>query len=146
MTDQQLAEKVVRKMYENDAFSQWLGIDVVDIQPGKAVLKMKVRKDMINGFGVCHGGVTFSLADSALAFASNSHGRLSLALEANISYPAKVFEGDLLTASAEELTIRKRIATYNITVAKDDDSVVGLFRGTVYRIDDTHLPEKTQEE
>ena len=92
MPDQELAQKVVDKLMKQDAFSQWLGIKVIKIQPGKAVLQMKVRNDMLNGFDVCHGGVTFSLADSAFAFASNSHGRLSLAIEANISYSAKVYE------------------------------------------------------
>ena len=133
-------------MFNRDAYSQWLGIKLLEIQPGRAVLQMKVRKDMINGFDVCHGGVTFSLADSALAFASNSHGRLSLALDANISYPAKVMVGDLLTASAEEQSRTRHTAIYNITVTKGDDTTVGLFRGTVYRTDKAFFPEDMPEE
>jgi acyl-CoA thioesterase len=146
MTKLELARQVVNKMFDNDAFSRWLGIGIVEIRPGRAVLQMKVREDMLNGFDVCHGGITFSLADSALAFASNSHGRLSLALEANMSYPAKVFVGDLLTATAREQSRNKRIAIYDITVAKEDDTVVGLFRGTVYRTDKTVFQNQTREE
>lgn len=143
MPDQELAQNVVDKMMHQDAFSQWLGIKVIDIQPGKAVLQMKVRNDMLNGFNVCHGGITFSLADSAFAFASNSHGRLSLAMEANISYPAKIYEGDILTASAEELTRNDKTATYNIIILNDKKTIVGLFRGTVYRTNQHHFPNQT---
>ena len=141
MPDQELAQKVVDKLMKQDAFSQWLGIKVIKIQPGKAVLQMKVRNDMLNGFDVCHGGVTFSLADSAFAFASNSHGRLSLAIEANISYSAKVYEGDILTASAEELTRNDKTAAYNIIIHNEQNEIVGLFRGTVYRTKKEYFPK-----
>ncbi len=141
MPDQELAQKVVDKLMKQDAFSQWLGIKVLDIQAGKAVLQMKVRNDMLNGFDVCHGGVTFSLADSAFAFASNSHGRLSLAIEANISYSAKVYEGDILTASAEELTRNDKTASYNIIIHNEKNEIVGLFRGTVYRTKKEYFPK-----
>ncbi len=144
MTDQELAQSVVNKLMKQDAFSQWLGIKVLDIKPGKAILQMKVRSDMLNGFAVCHGGVTFSLADSAFAFASNSHGRLSLAIEANISYPAKVYEGDILTASAEELTRNDKTATYNIVIHNKKNEIVGLFRGTVYRTKKEYFPKTVE--
>lgn len=128
-----LAEKVVNKMYDNDWFSQWLGIQRIQIDRGACRLSMKVRKEMLNGFGTLHGGITFSLADSALAFAANAHGKLSVALEASISYPLKAVEGDELTAVAEEQSISNRTAVYYITVTNQRNEKVGLFRGTVYR-------------
>lgn len=144
MTDdkQKLAEEVVQKMYDNDAFSQWLGIDVVEIKPGYAKLRMKVRDEMTNGFKVAHGGIAFSLADSALAFASNTYGRVSLALENNISFLKRVAEGDMLEAVAEELQSGNRIGVYNITVTNQTGTTVAVFRGTVYRTTEDHFPEE----
>jgi acyl-CoA thioesterase len=136
-----LAEKVVNKMYDNDWFSQWLGIQRIQIEKGACRLSMKVRKEMLNGFGTLHGGITFSLADSALAFAANAHGRLSVALEASISYPLKAIEGDELTAVAEEQSISNRTAVYYITVTNQRNEKVGLFRGTVYRTEKNWFPE-----
>src|SRR3982750_2317400 len=98
MQQDDLAQKVVSKMYDSDWFSQWLGIERVKVEPGSCVLKMKVRKEMLNGFGIAHGGITYSLADSALAFASNSHGRMSVSVETSISHTEAVKEGDELTA------------------------------------------------
>ena len=100
--EQALAERVVTHMMDRDAFSQWLGIDVVEIRPNAATVRMTVREEMVNGFGVCHGGITFSLADSALAFASNTHGRLTMSIENSITYPKSVSPGDVLTARAEQ--------------------------------------------
>src|ERR1043165_9379700 len=102
------AEKIVAGMLEQDAFSRWLGIEVVEVKPGKAVLRMTVREDMLNGHGVCHGGVTFSLADTALALAVNAHGRRAASIEVSITYPAPAHEGDLLIATAEEQALRNR--------------------------------------
>jgi acyl-CoA thioesterase len=144
-TRQELAEQVVARMMQDDAFSQWLGIEIVTVSPGSVVLSMTVRGEMLNGFRVCHGGIPFAFADTALAFASNSHGRLSLVLDANITYPAKISEGDVLTATADELNLGGRAATYNITVTKQDGTAVGLFRGTVYRTKQTVLPEKGEQ-
>lgn len=126
-------------MMADDAFSQWLGIEVVDIKPGYAKLEMQVRQEMVNGFNVTHGGIAFSLADSALAFASNSYGRVALALENNISFMKKVMPGEKLTAETEELSIGRRIAVYNISVINQDDEKVALFRGTVYRTKEEHF-------
>lgn len=128
-------------MMADDAFSQWLGIEVIDIKPGFAQLQMKVRPEMVNGFNVSHGGIAFSLADSALAFASNSYGRVALALENNISFTRKVMAGDLLTATTEELSIGNRIAVYNVTVHNQKNEKITFFRGTVYRTKEKHFPE-----
>lgn len=125
--------KIVTKMMETDAFSQWLGIEVIESKEGYCQLKMKVRPEMCNGFGIIHGGVTFSLADSALAFASNVYGRLSVALECSISYPNPVNVGDTLFAEATEVNLSNKIGIYNIPVTNQNGVLVGAFKGTVYR-------------
>jgi len=131
--EQQLAERIVSAMMAKDAFSRWLGIEVVDIRPRNATVRMTVRDEMVNGFGVCHGGIAFSLADSALAFASNTHGRMTVAVENTIAYPKAISPGDVLTASAEEESATNRLGFYRVTVRRADDEVVALFRGTVYK-------------
>ncbi|MBP6335220.1 MAG: hotdog fold thioesterase [Bacteroidia bacterium] len=133
MTGKPLAERVVDKMFDHDAFSQWLQIERVLIEAGKCVLKMKVRKEMLNGFGIAHGGITYSLADSALAFASNSHGRKSVSVETSISHTHALREGEEITATAEEVSLTDKIAVYNITIKNNQGKTVALFKGTVYR-------------
>ena len=130
--EQRLAERVVEGMLAQDTFTRWLGAEVTHIAPGAAVLRMRVRGDMLNGFGVCHGGVTFSLADSALAFAANTHGRVTMSIENAIGYPAPVREGALLTATAERETANGPLAFYRVDVTSDAGELVGRFRGTVY--------------
>jgi acyl-CoA thioesterase len=130
---QALAERVVARMVEHDAFSRWLGVEILDVRPGGATLRMRVRDEMLNGFGVCHGGVTFSLADSAFAFASNSHGRVSLSIENSMTYPAAVRAGDVLVARAEEESGSARLGFFRVVVTNQRDETVALFRGTVYK-------------
>lgn len=120
-------------MLQNDSFSQWLGIEVIESEAGYCKLRMKIREEMTNGFGVCHGGITYSLADSALAFASSSRGNISLALENNINYIKKVEVGDLLTAETEELQNGKTIGVYKVRISNQNDEPVAVFRGTTYR-------------
>ncbi|MBZ0178074.1 MAG: hydroxyphenylacetyl-CoA thioesterase PaaI [Melioribacteraceae bacterium] len=133
MTEQEKAEKVIRHMVEKDEFSRWLGIEIVEIKPGYSKIKMKVRKEMLNGFGIAHGGITFSLADSALAFASNNYGRIAVALETGLAFPSPVYENDELTAVAEEQSKGNSVGIYNVTVTNQKNVKVGIFRGTVYR-------------
>lgn len=143
--EQRLAERVVAAMLEKDAYSAWLGVEVVELRPRACVVRMTVRAEMLNGFGVCHGGVTFSLADSALAFACNTHGRVTVSIENSMTYPAPIREGDVLTASAEEESASNRLAFYRVPVTKQDGSVVALFRGTVYKTAREFFPaESTQ--
>jgi acyl-CoA thioesterase len=142
MNAEELAEKVVDQMFGNDLFSQWLGIERVVVAQGKSVLRMTVRKEMVNGFGIVHGGIAFSLADSALAFASNSYGRLSVALECSISYPVAVNVGDILTASAEEISLTNKTGVYLITVTNQKNQRVAFFKGTVFRTSKEYFPEK----
>ncbi len=133
MNDQEKAEKVVRLMLEKDEFSRWLGIEIVEIKPGYSKIKLKVRKEMLNGFGITHGGITFSLADSALAFASNNYGRVAVALETSLAFPKPVYEHDEITAIAEEQSKGNSVGIYNVTVTNQENIKVGIFRGTVYR-------------
>ena len=128
-----MATRVVDKMYFNDPFSQWLGIERMEDAPGKSVLRMRVRPEMLNGFGVAHGGITYCLADSALAFASNSHGIQSLSIETSISHVAVVREGDVLTTAVEECHLGKTTGVYHIVVSNQDGRTVALFKGTVFR-------------
>jgi acyl-CoA thioesterase len=135
MTDDKnsLAVKVIDAMYNNDPFSQWLGIERLEEGPGRSMLRMTVRREMLNGFGIAHGGITFSLADSALAFASNSHGRKAVSVETSISHTEPVREGDVLTALATEENLSNKIGNYRIVVKNQHDRVVALFTGIVYR-------------
>lgn len=132
-----LARETVERMLVRDAFSQWLGIELVEVQAGRAVLRMTVRPEMVNGFGTGHGGIVFAFADSALAFCTNSDGTISVALDCTISYPASVRPGDVLTATGVRQTTTNKIGFAEVTVRNQDDVVVGHFRGTVYR---THKP------
>lgn len=142
---QRLAERVVAEMLEHDAFSRWLGLEVTSVAPDAATVRMTVRPEMVNGFGACHGGIAFSLADSALAFASNTHGRVTVSVENSIRYPAPIAPGDVLTATAVQETAGRRLAFFNVTVTRDTGDVVGLFRGTVYRTSREIFPDDTTE-
>jgi len=144
--EKKLANRIVDEMYENDWFSQWLGIERVLIEAGHCILKMKIRKEMLNGFGSTHGGITFSFADSALAFASNAHGRLSVALDCNISFPVAVKEGDVLTCEAKQLSLTNKIGTYLIEVKNQKSESVAFFKGTVYRTSKNWFPGDTNNE
>ena len=132
------AAAVVRHMLAHDVFSQWLGVEILDVKPALVTLRMAVRQDMTNGFGVCHGGVTFAFADSALAFASNTGGKVTVSIENSMTYPAAVRVGDLLLADAEQEASSQRLAYYRVRVTRGDGAVVALFRGTVFRTDREH--------
>ena len=132
------ATAIVRHMLEHDAFSQWLGVEIVELKPARVTLRMAVRQDMTNGFGVCHGGVTFAFADSALAFVSNTGGKLTVSIENSMTYPAAVRVGDVLLAEAEKEAGSRRLGYYRVRVTRSDGAVVALFRGTVYRTDQEH--------
>ena len=133
MENKSLAKRVVDRMYDQDWFSQWLGIERVTVEEGHCVLKMKIRKDMLNGFAIAHGGITYSLADSALAFASNSHGRKAVSVETSISHTFSLKEGDEITAEAQEISLSNKIGIYSITITNQENKIVALFKGTVYR-------------
>ena len=127
------AEEIVSKMINGDAFSQWLGIEVMTVSEGFCKLEMTVRDEMTNGFKIAHGGISYSLADSALAFAANSDGVQSLSIETTISHTKKVMSGDRLTAETKEISKNEKNAVYNINIRNQDDITVAHFKGTVYR-------------
>ena len=136
--EQALAERVVKGMIAKDEFSRWLGIETVEIAPGRSVVRMRVRREMVNGFGVSHGGIVYSLADSALAFAANTNGNVTVAIENSISYPQPVAIDDVLTATADEDSFTNRLGFYRVTVRNQNDVLVAIFRGTVYRTQRPH--------
>lgn len=128
------SEEITKTMMAKDYFSQWLGIEVLEVKEGACKLKMKVRKDMLNGFGIAHGGITYSFADSALAFASNSHGRKAVSIETSISHTESLHENDVIIADAFEEKCSNKIGIYTIKVTRVSDNVmIALFKGTVYR-------------
>ncbi|MBL7701418.1 MAG: hydroxyphenylacetyl-CoA thioesterase PaaI [Ferruginibacter sp.] len=127
------SQQVVTHMMENDLFSQWLGIEVLGVRDGYSKIKMTVRAEMINGFGIVHGGIAFSLSDSAFAFACNNRNNLSVALDTSINFTKPVHVGDVLIAEAKELHNGKSTGLYHITVTNQRDHIVALFKGTCFR-------------
>ena len=119
-------------MLDNDEFSKWLGIELKDIRDGYCKLKMSIRNDMTNGFGIAHGGITYSLADSALAFASNSYGKMAVSIETSISHMVKLKHGDTIIAEAIEINRNEKIAIYEVNIKNLDNILVAKFKGTVY--------------
>lgn len=135
---QRLAERVVDAMMARDAFSRWLGIEVLEVAPQRSTCRLTVREEMVNGFGVTHGGIAFSLADSAFAFACNSHGKVTVSIENSITYPAPIGVGDVLTAIAKEDAASGRLSYYSAEVRNQRSEVVGLFRGTAFKTERNH--------
>ncbi len=129
----QLAQQVIIHMLENDLFSQWLGIEIVDIKEGYSKTKMTVRKEMINGLGIVHGGIAFSLADSTFAFACNNRNNLSVALDTSINFLKPVHVGHVLIAETKEIHNGKSTGLYQITITNQNDHIVALFKGTCFR-------------
>ena len=127
------ATAVVDAMMKTDLFSQWLGITVLDVQTGYSKLQMTVRSEMVNGFGIVHGGIPFSFADSAFAFACNNRNNLSVALDVTISFTKAVHVGDVLTAEAKEMHNGRSTGVYLITVTNQKGEQVALFKGTCFR-------------
>jgi acyl-CoA thioesterase len=153
----EVARRCAKQMWADDVASQGLGMEIVEVAPGRAVLQMKVRTDMANGHGIAHGGLIFTLADSAFAFACNSHNRRTVAQGADIAFVAPVHAGDVLVADAEERWREGRNGIYDVTVRRGD-RVVAEFRGRSREVGGTLLgddgavddpeddPEKVPEE
>ena len=127
--------EIIDKMMAEDKMSQWLGIEVLNYHPGKVSVRMTVREEMVNGFHVTHGGITYSLADSALAFSANSHGIRSMSIETSISHLKSVRTGDVLTVNTQELTLTRKTGVYIMDVMNQNQELVAHFKGTVYRSD-----------
>jgi acyl-CoA thioesterase len=131
-------KEIANKMFENDPFSKWLGITINSVEAGSCSLSMTIRKEMLNGFGIAHGGITFSLADSALAFASNSNGKQSVSINTSINHIEKLIEGDIITAIAEQEVLKNKFGFYTVEIKKENQ-VVALFKGTVFRSENDWL-------
>lgn len=131
--EDKLAQKVVEKMTNHDEFSQWMGVEVLVIKEGYSLIRMTIRKEMLNGFGIVHGGIPFSLADSAFAFACNNRNNLSVALDVTITFTKAVNIGDVLTAEAKEVHNGRSTGVYLITVSNQKEESVALFKGTCFR-------------
>ena len=135
MQNDEKAKQVVSHMMEHDLFSQWLGIEIMEIKEGYSKIKMTVRKEMVNGFGIVHGGIAFSLADSAFAFACNNRNVLSVALDTSVNFIKPVHVDDILIAEARELHNGKSTGLYHINIINQKDHLVAQFKGLCYRTD-----------
>ena len=136
----QLAREVVSHMMENDRFSQWLGIEVLEVREGYSRIRMTIRPEMVNGFGITHGGIAFSLADSAFAFACNNRNQLSVALDTSINFIKPVHTADILVAEARELHNGKSTGLYHINIYNQQEHLVAQFKGLCYRTDKKLVP------
>lgn len=135
------AEAVKALMLKQDAFSALLGLQVDEVGPGYCRLHLVVRPDMLNGFGALHGGVTFAAADSAFAFACNSHGRQSVGLTVTIDYLEAGRMGDVLTVEASEVSLKHKVGVYQVRVTNQHGTALALFKGTAYRTSHEILPK-----
>ncbi|MEM6964907.1 MAG: hotdog fold thioesterase [Bacteroidota bacterium] len=128
-----LAKAVFQKMMSKDYCSQWLGIEPILIEEGHCKIKMRVRKEMLNGHGMLHGGIAFTFADSAFAFASNSYGRMAVSINGTMHYSKSAKEGDILYAEAKPLNVTYKTADFDVNVTNEEGEIYYFFRGTVYR-------------
>ncbi len=128
-----LAQSVVDHMMQYDYFSQWMGITVLAVKEGYSKIQMTLRKEMMNGFGIAHGGISFALADSAFAFACNSDGKVTVALDVSISFPRPGKEGDILIAEARQVNKTNRTGLYMIDVTNQNNELIAVFKGTCYK-------------
>lgn len=129
-----LAQAAVQALYSTDRASQGLGLEIIDVAPGRVRVEMTVRPDMVNGHGMCHGGIIFALADSAFAFACNSHGEPMVAAGANIDFVAPTQSGERVTATASEVSRTARNGIYDVCVTKSSGETVAHFRGRCSRL------------
>ena len=124
--------KIPYKMLSQDAYSQWLGIEILECEMGRCKLGMTVRKEMTNSMGKAHGGITYSLADTAFGFAANTHGKFAVSIETSINHIEAVNEGDYLVAESVIEKVNNKLG-FNIIEVKRGDEMVALFKGVVYR-------------
>jgi len=138
---QKVAEAAAAAMWAEDRASQALGMKIVTVGPGTATLEMPVRRDMCNGVGTCHGGMIFALADSAFAFACNSHNKVTVANNCNVAFIAAAREGDRLTAAAVERHRGGRSGVYDVTVTDQAGRLIATFRGHSTQIKGELVPD-----
>lgn len=136
--------RVFRLMYDNDPFSKHLGIELKSIEKGSCVLQLNVSNLMLNGFSIAHGGISYSLCDSALAFAANSHGTQCVSIETSISHVRPVPQNGIMMATARELHRGKTTGIYEVTVTNEKNKTVALFKGTVFNTGKSWFPENLE--
>lgn len=146
MTPKQRAAKSAAIMWADDKASQWLGMEIVDIDEGRATLAMTIRPEHCNGHGTCHGGISFSLADSAFAFACNSRNQQTVGQHTFMNYLAPGYAGDRLTATAREVSLTGRSGVYDVTVTNQNGTAIAEFRGVSRMIGGTHFNEDSSEQ
>lgn len=124
--------ETIKKFFKGDRLAEYLGIELVGVSMGKAVARMEIREEHLNGIGTVHGGAIFTLADFAFAVAANSHGRVTVAINVNISF-MKASRNGTLTAVANEISLNPKIATYTVNICNDDGELIAIFQGLAYR-------------
>lgn len=125
-------EQIPYKMLSQDAYSQWLGIEILECEIGRCRVAMTIRKDMLNSMNKAHGGISYSLADTAFGFAANTHGKYALSIEISINHIEALDEGDYLVAESVIEKVNNKLG-FNIIEVKRGDELVALFKGVVYR-------------
>ena len=126
-------EQITAALWQNDVFSQWLGLKIDDVTEGSCRLHFTVRPDMLNGFKTVHGGILFSAADSAFGFACNSHGRISVALDVSITFTKSAAVVEVLSVEAKEVHLGNKTSVYDVVIRNEQADVVAVFKGTAYR-------------
>ena len=129
--------QVLDSMLKTDHFTEWMGLKIDEIRLGYCRLHYSIREEMLNGFAQVHGGILFSAADSAFAFACNSHGRITVALDVSITFTRPAKTGDVLTVEAKEIHLSNKTGVYDIRTTDKDQNLVCLFKGTAYRTSHT---------
>jgi len=127
-----LDEDIIKKFFKGDRFAKYLGIELVEVSMGRAVASMEVRDEHLNGISTVHGGALFTLADFAFAVAANSHGRVTVAINVSISFMKAATRGTL-TATAREISLNPKIASYTVNICDDEGVLVAIFQGMAYR-------------
>jgi acyl-CoA thioesterase len=130
---QHRSRRIAEKMMKEDAFSRWMGMEILDVREGFCKVSCTITDDMLNGFRVTHGGIIFSLADSALAFSAATYGRVALALDNSISFTQKTSSGNRLTATSECLQITYKTGLFEVKVRNEKDELVAVMKASVYR-------------
>lgn len=128
-------QTIVAHMLKNDPFSRWMGVEIIEVNEGSCTIRCTVNSSMLNGFQIAHGGIIFSLADTAVAFASATFGRIVLAIDHSISFIKKAAAGDILTAKAETVSMGRKTGVINVEITNDSDELIAVMKGTVYRSD-----------
>lgn len=126
-------EMIVNQLISNDAFSKWLGVKIIKVEKGTCTLECTLKNEMLNGYKIVHGGIIFSLADSAIAFASATYGRLTVAIDHSVSFIQKATPGDVLTAKAKTISMSHKTGVIYVEIKNKNEELIAIVKGTVYR-------------